>query len=322
MSYVTPKMIEKAREMDLLTYLSNYEPSELVSFSEGIYTTREHDSVKISNGMWYQWSSGIGGKSALDYLVKVRNVPFTEAVLLVLGKSLTAPPHYIPQKKGEKQKHLILPDKSRTAIRVVNYLVNERGIDEEIVRYCIKNAYIYESLPYHNIVFIGYDRQRKPRYAAFRATNQQRIMGDCSGSNKEYSFRLIGNEQGKKIHIFECAIDLLSYATLMKQQGKDWQKDNLISLSGVYQPKKEISQSKLPAAIVKYLEEHPQVKKVYLHLDNDKAGRIATQVIKIKLPKEIAVIDRKVPKEKDVNDFLLSQCINYKTKKHKENIER
>ena len=306
MAYVTPEMIEKAREMDLLTYLANYEPNELVPFSDGIYTTKEHDSVKISNGKWFQWSTGIGGISALDYLVKVRKMPFAEAVLLVLGQTAMAPPQYVPQKKTDKQKHLILPDRSRTATRVVKYLVNERGIDEEIVRYCIKNGCIYESLPYHNAVFVGYDGQHNPRYAAFRATNKERIMGDCSGSDKAYSFRLIGNEQGEIIHIFECAIDLLSYATLMKQQGKDWKKDNLISLSGVYQPKKEISQSKLPAAIVKYLEEHPQVKKVYLHLDNDKAGRIATQIFKIKLPKEIVVIDRKVPKGKDVNDYLLS----------------
>lgn len=306
MAYVTPEMIEKAREMDLLTYLANYEPNELVPFSDGIYTTKEHDSVKISNGKWFQWSTGIGGVSALDYLVKVRNVPFTEAVLLVLGQTAMAPPQYVPQKKTDKQKHLILPNKSRTATRVVKYLVNERGIDEEIVRYCIKNGCIYESLPYHNAVFVGYDGQHNPRYAAFRATNQKRIMGDCSGSDKAYSFRLIGDEHGEIIHIFECAIDLLSYATLMNQQGKEWRMVNLISLSGVYQPKKEISQSKLPAAIIQYLEEHPQVKKVYLHLDNDKAGRIATQIFKIKLPKEIVVIDRKVPKGKDVNDYLLS----------------
>ena len=230
MAYVTPEMIEKAREMDLLTYLANYEPNELVPFSDGIYTTKEHDSVKISNGKWFQWSTGIGGISALDYLVKVRKMPFAEAVLLVLGQTAMAPPQYVPQKKTDKQKHLILPDRSRTATRVVKYLVNERGIDEEIVRYCIKNGCIYESLPYHNAVFVGYDGQHNPRYAAFRATNKERIMGDCSGSDKAYSFRLIGNEQGEIIHIFECAIDLLSYATLMKQQGKDWKKDNLISL--------------------------------------------------------------------------------------------
>lgn len=38
--------------MDLLTYLKNYEPYELVHFSGNTYTTRTHDSLKISNGKW------------------------------------------------------------------------------------------------------------------------------------------------------------------------------------------------------------------------------------------------------------------------------
>ena len=54
--------------MDLLTYLKNYEPYELVHFSGNTYTTRTHDSLKISNGKWMWWSRGIGGRSALDYL--------------------------------------------------------------------------------------------------------------------------------------------------------------------------------------------------------------------------------------------------------------
>lgn len=37
-------------EMDLLTYLRNYEPHELVHFGGNTYCTCEHDSLKISNG--------------------------------------------------------------------------------------------------------------------------------------------------------------------------------------------------------------------------------------------------------------------------------
>ena len=66
--------------MDLLTYLKNYEPSELVHFGGSTYCTRTHDSLKISNGKWCWFSRGIGGKTALDYLIKVREIPFTEAV--------------------------------------------------------------------------------------------------------------------------------------------------------------------------------------------------------------------------------------------------
>lgn len=49
MPYVTPEQIERAKQMDLLTYLQYYEPQELVRFSGNVYTTRTHDSLKISN---------------------------------------------------------------------------------------------------------------------------------------------------------------------------------------------------------------------------------------------------------------------------------
>ena len=55
MSYVDPQTVEKAREMDLLTYLQNHEPNELVRLSDGTYCTRTHDSLKISNGKWMWW---------------------------------------------------------------------------------------------------------------------------------------------------------------------------------------------------------------------------------------------------------------------------
>ena len=72
MPYIPPEVVAKAREMDLLTYLKNYEPHELVHFGGNTYCTREHDSLKISNGKWCWFSRGIGGYSALDYLIKVK----------------------------------------------------------------------------------------------------------------------------------------------------------------------------------------------------------------------------------------------------------
>ena len=52
MPYVSSDDILEARKMDLLTYLQNYEPQELVKFSADTYTTKSHDSLKISNGKW------------------------------------------------------------------------------------------------------------------------------------------------------------------------------------------------------------------------------------------------------------------------------
>ena len=77
--------IEKAREMDLLTYLRIYEPFELVKISSGRYCTRTHDSLKIDKGKWFWWSRGFGGTSALDYLVRVEGWNFRKAVLFLSG---------------------------------------------------------------------------------------------------------------------------------------------------------------------------------------------------------------------------------------------
>ena len=76
MPYVPPQVVQEVKRMDLLTYLKNYEPYELVHFSGNTYTTRTHDSLKISNGKWMWWSRGIGGRSALDYLIKVKDYSF------------------------------------------------------------------------------------------------------------------------------------------------------------------------------------------------------------------------------------------------------
>ena len=70
--YYPKEVIEKAKEMDLLTYLQNYEPDELVHFSRDTYCTKEHDSLKISNGLWCWNSRSIGGKSAVKYLTDVK----------------------------------------------------------------------------------------------------------------------------------------------------------------------------------------------------------------------------------------------------------
>ena len=228
MPYIAPEVITEAKRMDLLTYLRTYEPGELVRYSGNTYCTREHDSLKISNGKWMWWSRGIGGKSALDYLIKVKGLDFVEAVETIMGQWAVSAPVYEKESRSYENQQLLLPQKSPSNDVVTQYLFS-RGIDYEIINYCLDKELIIESLPYHNVVFIGYDEKKEAKYAAFRATNSSRIMGDCTGSKKQYSFRLT-NEESIEVHLFECAIDLLSYATLAKMEGRDWHKLNLVSL--------------------------------------------------------------------------------------------
>ena len=229
-----------------------------------------------------------------------------------MGKSAVMSVLTVRPKQEEKPKVLLLPEKSKTTDRIRENLFS-RGIDGAITDECIKKGVIFESLPYHNIVFVGFDEKQKPKYAAFRATNSRRILGDCSGSDKHYSFRLADSES-KEVHLFECAIDLLSYATLAKLSGRDWHKENLVSLAGVYLPKEKIEESTTPAAVVKYLDGRPDIEKIHIHFDNDNAGRKATEALKAILPKKYEIFDEPPKKGKDYNDYLCKQLGIYKSK--------
>ena len=147
MSFIPPETIERARQMDLLTYLQTFEPNELVHIGGNHYCAREHDSLKISNGKWYWFSRGFGGYNALDYLVKVKAVPFVEAVERISSVAAYPPPTTTRTEKAKKPKMLLLPKVSRCATHAFNYL-RSRGIDSELIGYCFQTGRIYEILPH------------------------------------------------------------------------------------------------------------------------------------------------------------------------------
>ena len=84
MPYATKSQIERARQPDLLTFLRRYKPDELIPTGPNAYKLRSHDSLKISNGKWCWWSHDkMGGVNALEYLIKVENMKFPDAVQLI-----------------------------------------------------------------------------------------------------------------------------------------------------------------------------------------------------------------------------------------------
>ena len=169
MTKISNRAVEKAREMDLLTYFMVFEPDELIKISNNNYTIREHRSLKISNGKWMWWSHGFGGRSALDFLIKVRDVPFREAVTIIIEPKEYKVPVFYATKATKNDKRLQLPERNLTDNRVISYL-RSRGIDTELIKACINSGMLYEDI-FHNCVFVGFDENGKPRYASTRATN-------------------------------------------------------------------------------------------------------------------------------------------------------
>ena len=297
MPYVSKEQLTAAREVDLLTYLRCFEPQELVHISGSTYATRTHDSLKISNGKWFWWSRGIGGRNALDYLTAVEGLWLPEAVQRILGESPCIPPPPKPAVLYPKTE-FTLPPRHADNRRVFSYL-RGRGIDPEIINHCIKHGLLYESAQHHNCVFVGFAGDR-PAYAMQRGTLQdKRFVGEVAGSDKRYSFAVpVTPGDGPTLCVFESAIDALSYLTLLKQQGRDWRRANTLSLGGVG----KIDQQ-LPPALSRYLKDAPHISRVVLCLDNDAPGRMSAVLLR-ELLRRYEVIDRPPVRGKDYNDLL------------------
>lgn len=309
--FVPKKVVKKAKEIDLLTYFMNNNPSQLVRKGTNTYSLKEHDSVIISNGLWHRFSTNEAGKTAVDYLMKVEKMTLQEAVKNVLNREIVK---YTMLKEEQKEnRRIVIPVRASTNSQAIEYLKN-RGIDEEIIRECVDKKLIYQEDQTNNVVFLGYDNEGNIKYAGCRSTNNTRIMRDAKGSSKEFSFRLLSNKKSSTLHIFESSIDLLSYATMLKIKGYDYKKYNLIALAGVYQPSSNIEQSKVPIAIQSYLNKYKDVQDIVLHFDNDRAGRQATKAMILALNK-YNVYDIPAPYGKDINDYL---CFKLGLKKRQE----
>lgn len=304
---ITKEELAKVREIDLLTYLQNYEPEELIKSSRKEYRTREHGSLVISNGLWHWIRGGVGGRSALDYLISVKNMDFLDAALYLKACMESKQPAKVIQ-QDKPNYEFKLPRPCRDNSQIINYLCKERCIDKEIVDYCIQHYYIYQQAGTNAVVFVGYDDESKGRFACIRSTtgNEKR---DIAGSDKRYSFSLSFTKK-ESVHVFESAIDLLSYLTLLKIHERDWQSGNYLSLSGVMRRDKPAKEKVLPKALAHYLSQHPNTKTIYMHLDNDKAGYDTLEEVRSILQDQFEIMDR-IPKSvKDVNEKLKSHCLS------------
>lgn len=299
---VSVKMVTRARQTDLLTYLSEKEPHELIRCNGSEYRTKSHGSLVISHGLWYWHRGGVGGASALDYLIKVRGMDFVAAVEAVCGeRAEPAPAPSSPQKKPPKPREpreFALPALTRFAAHTLPYL-QRRGIHSEVISRCLRAGTLYESRYKGEsvCVFVGHDQDGKARFACMRGVYSD-LKQDVFGSDKHYSFHITPeNPDSTDLAVYEAPIDALSGATLrlLDGEGVDCYR---LSLGGTS-----------PVALFSFLERHPQIERVSLCLDADEAGREATAKIQTLLSEEerfahIRVRDTPPPVGKDYNNTL------------------
>ena len=297
-SGVSKEQIEKTKKWDLLSYLQTHEPHELKWCGPREYCTRTHDSLKISNGKWCWNSRGIGGRTALDYLIKVQGMDFVSAVETLCGYR-APPPLAYPMPKPRKP--FMLPEANRFPSMMLAYLQG-RGIHSDLIRECIKAGTLYESRRYQNCVFVGRDMEGRARFACLRGTRDSFRM-DVEGSDKRYNFSLLAADPNcPRLAVAESPIDALSLATLVKMSGGEWRDSHYLSLGGT-----------APRAMLQFLYDHPQITQVSLCLDNDKAGIVGMERLEAairedpELSQRVTLIYHNPPPVehgKDYNEFL------------------
>ena len=179
-----------------------------------------------------------------------------------------------------------------------------RCISDEVIDFFIEKRELAEENKTGYCLFFGNDEKGEHKQCSVRATDGRDFKKEVFGSVKDYSFQAVSRIPQDSVRVFESAIDLMSFATLMEDGECDFRNENMMSVAGVYKPPKDLGNSKVPASLLLFLKQNPSVKKVILHFDNDAAGLLAAKGIAAALGGRCEVKYVPPPSEKDFNAYL------------------
>ena len=286
----------RANNADLVSYLGGCggRVKRVGSTYQYIYTdgSGTHDSVTIHGGKWYDHKNQRGGY-AVKFLQEFLGFSFQDSVIELLGGHCSAqaarPISHEPPEPVVKL--FELPEPNSDMRRVFAYLTKQRFIDPQVISHFAHEHKIYEDGKYHNVVFVGTDKNGVPKQASVRSTLSfgKTFRITVANSDTKYSFSHFGNDE--KLFIFEAPIDMLSFITLYQ---KDWRDHSYIAMNGVYE-----------SAVLRALESHSDLRSVYLCTDNDEGGVEAAERLRDILHEHgYTDIFRITPQQKDWNEML------------------
>ena len=279
----TQAQIDKANAVDLEKFLRAQGETLVRSGKE--YRWKAHDSLTVCGNKWFRHSQSKGG-FPVDFVMEFYGKSFPEAVQMLTGEPGEAQPEAGPAPSLAFR----LPLRNVTNANILNYLTQERKLSPSLVNFFIAAGDIYEDAAHHNVVFVGRDADGHPRYASSRGI-REKFRQDAAGAEKAFGFVHRGTD--KQLLVFEAPIDLLSFIELFP---KNWQQHNYLSLGGVS-----------GKALQQFLSERPDVERVFLCLDADKAGEDACKRLAGLLPDTVSVT-RIQPCMKDWNDVLVHRA--------------
>ena len=279
----TQAQIDKANAVDLEKFLRAQGETLVRSGKE--YRWKAHDSLTVCGNKWFRHSQSKGG-FPVDFVMEFYGKSFPEAVQMLTGE----PGEVQPEADPAPSPAFRLPLRNVTNANILNYLTQERKLSPSLVNFFIAAGDIYEDAAHHNVVFVGRDADGHPRYASSRGI-REKFRQDAAGAEKAFGFAHRGTD--KQLLVFEAPIDLLSFIELFP---KNWQQHDYLSLGGVS-----------GKALRQFLSERPDVERVFLCLDADKAGEDTCKRLAALLPDTVSVT-RIQPCMKDWNEVLVHRA--------------
>lgn len=311
--------IAKSADLVLIAERLGFTPKKVGCY----YTLKEMDSMRIfDRNNWYRFSrkneNGYFCGSQIEFIEEFAGLSFRDSVKYLLDFVGYERKEHISNRKNydeiyqsqsskysfEKKsieassdnahKGFVLPKAADTNQNICKYLNEKRCISWSVIEFFLNKGLLYESTRYSNIVFKGLDFERKVRFASMRGIkdypDRKPYKQDVTGSDKNYGFN-INNKDSDNLIVFEGAIDLMSYIDIFQ----DFE-SNMLAL-GMTNDK----------PLIRFLEEHKNIKSIALCLDNDNPGKTATAYIKEKYTSRgFDVSECLIPKEyKDINEWLV-----------------
>ena len=290
----TAEELELAKQVDLCRVAEHlgYTVKRIGQY----HTLKEMDSIRIYNrSHWCRFSrrydKGENGGSQIDFLQVFAGMDVKEAVFWLLdfagyhreressAGGLAAGGNYSKrssnfhnlapaEKKEGPKKPFVLPEFAGSNACLYRYLEHERGIARPVIDFFVRKGILYEAKNYHNIVFVGTDREGVPKFASMRGVFDKAGKGfkcDVAGNDKRYGFHLYYGKS-RKVVVFEAAIDLMSYITMFPTD-----RASMVALGML-----------ADAPLETFLAEHPELEEIRFCLDNDGPGRKAAAALQQK----------------------------------------
>lgn len=300
---IEKSIIEKVKKVDLKHFLEN-QGYTFVKEDHVSYRCMQDRTLlityKYDNPIYFWIRKGQKG----DIISYVRNNiirgSFNKAIefLLNFNDKFSIECAAESYEKGECADNTVVEMNYSTDLkRTYAYLCKTRKIDISIVNEFVNKGLIRQDT-WNNVIFKYLNETGEIVGGELSGTNTyKKFKGIIKNSNSDYAFSYEIGKVMKSLYVFEATIDLISFYEINKGKLKN---TLLLSISGC----EKIN------VIETYLDYHDYINTLYLCLDNDEPGDVATKNIKSKYNK-FTIIDYREEliknKVKDFNELLKLQ---------------